>query len=308
MPRIGSPTAAMRAGIVSSVNTSGSTRRDLVPEQRRRDARVRRGADRVRRGDRPVARVLAVVDEHADAIGDAPRRRRDRLVVDTALDLDRKRLREAANLGKRQLGLDRREDVEARRARRLRVRAQPELVHHLAHDERDLAHERPLAVARRVEVDQQIVGLLDLRDARRPRVQLDASEVRDPRERLDVVDDREDRRVAARELHEDLVDEVGMLRRHALLVEELALDAVREALHVERPAAEMGESLLGHADVVGDEIALRQSPLREEQLVGVRDLDGSEYRGGMLEGHPLANNVTLEPLDDYVVAPAARRV
>ena len=64
--------------------------RDLVPAERRRDARVRRRPHRVRRRDRAVARVLAEVDEHADAIGDAPRRRRDRLVVDAPLDLRRR--------------------------------------------------------------------------------------------------------------------------------------------------------------------------------------------------------------------------
>ena len=34
---------------------------------------------------------------------------------------------------------------------------------------------------------------------------------------------------------------VGMLGRDALLVEELALDPVREALHVERPAPQVGQ-------------------------------------------------------------------
>ena len=72
---------------------------------------------------------------------------------------------------------------------------------------------------------------------------------------------------------EHLVDVVGMVRRHALLVEELALDAVREPLHVERPAAEVGECELGDADVVRDEVALRQPALGEEQLVGIRDRD-----------------------------------
>jgi hypothetical protein len=42
-----------------------------------------------------------------------------------------------------------------------------------------------------------------------PRVQLDAAEVDHPRERRRVVDDREHRRVPARELDELLADEVG---------------------------------------------------------------------------------------------------
>ena len=84
-----------------------------------------------------------------------------------------------------------------------------------------------------------------------PRVELDAAEVDHPCERGRVVDDREDRRVTAREAHEDLVHEVRV-RRHALLVEEVAFDAVREALHVERPPANVRQRAVGEFDVVGD--------------------------------------------------------
>ena len=138
-------------------------------------------------------------------------------------------------------------------------------------------------------------------------MQLDAAEVRDPGERGGVVDDREHRRVPARELHEHLVDVLGMVRGHALLVEEVPVDAVREALHVERPAPEVGECAVRDADVVGDEVALRQPALREEELVRVRDRDvvAAEAHAAsivehMLEGHPMTD-VTLEPLDDHIV-------
>jgi hypothetical protein len=43
---------------------------------------------------------------------------------------------------------------------------------------------------------------------------------------------------------------------------------------VERAAAKVGEDELGDAEVVGDEIALRQPAGGEERLVGIRDLDG----------------------------------
>ena len=56
-------------------------------------------------------------------------------------------------------------------------------------------------------------------------------------------------------------------------MEEVALDAVRETLHVERPAAEMGESVLGDTGVVGDQVALGQTRNRKEGLVRVRDLN-----------------------------------
>ena len=176
--------------------------------------------------------------------------------------------------GKRQLGLDRREDVQPGRAGGLRIRREAELVHHLAHDERDLAHVRPLAVGARVEVDQQVVRQLDLGHARVPRVQLDAAEVRDPRERGRVVDDREHGRVAARERDRHLVDVVGVVRRHALLVEEVALDAVREPLHVERPPPQVRQ----RARRRRRGSSATRSPFvrparREEELVRVRDRD-----------------------------------
>jgi hypothetical protein len=56
-------------------------------------------------------------------------------------------------------------------------------------------------------------------------------------------------------------------------VEEVALDAVRVALHVEEAPANVVEDAVGDVDVVGDEIALRQPGLGEEHLVRVRDGD-----------------------------------
>ena len=103
-------------------------------------------------------------------------------------------------------------------------------------------------------------------------MQLDTAEVDHPGERGGVVDHGEDRRVSARELHELLADIVGVLG-HALLVEEIALHPVRVAHHVERPLPHVRQRALGDVDVVADEIALRQSPLREVDLVRVRDRD-----------------------------------
>src|SRR5919198_3809245 len=103
-----------------------------------------------------------------------------------------------------------------------------------------------------------------------PGVQLDTAEVDDPGERGRVVDDGEDRRVAAGKAHEPLPDEVRV-RGHPLLVEELAVDAVWVALHMERPSADVVQHGVGDVDVVRDEVGLRQPELREEDLVRVRD-------------------------------------
>src|SRR3954465_12381543 len=73
---------------------------NLVPVERRRDPRVRRRADGVRRGDRPVTGVLTEVDEDAAAVGDPPRRRRDLLVANAPLDLLRNPFRKPANVRK----------------------------------------------------------------------------------------------------------------------------------------------------------------------------------------------------------------
>jgi hypothetical protein len=54
-------------------------------------------------------------------------------------------------------------------------------------------------------------------------------------------------------------------------VEEAALDAVRVALHVERPLAEVRKRAASKVEVVSGEVALRQPGLREEQLVRVAD-------------------------------------
>ena len=69
-----------------------------------------------------------------------------------------------------------------------------------------------------------------------PRVQLDAPEVGHPAERRLVVHDCEDGRVPAGELDEELVDVRRVFGLDALLVEELALDPVRVAHHMEEPA------------------------------------------------------------------------
>ena len=69
-----------------------------------------------------------------------------------------------------------------------------------------------------------------------------------------------------------LPDVVGV-GRHALLVEEVALDPVGVALHVKRAPADVVEGARRNVDVVLDEVALRQAALREEELVRVGDLD-----------------------------------
>ena len=245
MPRIGSPTASIRAAHRLQRERLRLERRRPRPSgaarrrARRRSAgpsRPTRSSGRARSGRSRRRRRSG----RRRATSSSPRAGRR----SAARPPPRAPSRSAARPGSERRGLIGARMCRPVDARRLRIRAEPELVQHLAHDERDLADERPLPVGRRVEVDQEVVGLLDLGHARVPRVQLDAAEVRDPGERGGVVDDREHGRVAARERDEDLVDVVRVVRRHALLVEEVGVDAVREPLHVERPPAQVGEGEL----------------------------------------------------------------
>src|SRR5262249_37432187 len=151
-----------------------------------------------------------------------------------------------------------------------------------------------------------------------------------PRQRGRVVDDREDGRVAARELDVLLVDVRWMVRRHALLVEELVGDAVREALHVEQATAEMWQRARREVDVVLDEVDLLQPALREEDLVRIGHVDlvapdselhawsirksplrgmcrGSRGRENGVAGSPSQSRHDAAPAQRTAAPPASRR-
>src|SRR5207248_8810536 len=99
------------------------------------------------------------------------------LVADATLNLLGDALRESPYVRKPELGLDRDEDVQSRRTRRLRIESETQAVQHLAHDTGDHAHVLPLAVRGRVEVDQHVIGSLDVVYTGVPGVQLDTAEV-----------------------------------------------------------------------------------------------------------------------------------
>ena len=200
MPRIGSPTASIRAAHRLQVNASGST---AATSSQRSGAETRAsGVGRTEYAD-AIVRSRAFWPKSTNT----PTRSATRHVVvatagrrSAARPPRRAPWRSAARPGSGRSRL-----IGARMCSPVEPDVfgydrSPSSSSAVAHDERDLADERPLSVGRRVEVDQQVVGLLDLRHARVPRVQLDAAEVRDPGERGGVVDDREHGRVPAREL------------------------------------------------------------------------------------------------------------
>ncbi len=94
----------------------------------------------------------------------------------------------------------------------------------------------------RIEVDERVRRLLDVCYLRGPRVQLDRAVVREPRQRGRAVDDevqlaftRVGRIVAP------AVDPFGCVLGSLLLPKALLLDAVGEAVEIQRAICEVGE-------------------------------------------------------------------
>jgi hypothetical protein len=274
MPAFGSPTFLIRARIVSMREGIRFHLGHLLPAKWRRGARILRRADRVGGGDRPVARVLAVIDEDAASVGHLPRRRGNILIADPSFHLLRQGLCEATHLGERELRPDGNLDVEPGRAGGLREARQVELVqHHLDH-ERDRANVIPRIALAGIEVDEHVVGALDVFDPAVPRMQIDAAEVGDPREARPIGHDGEvGCAPTPREDDVHRLEPVRMRARDTLLVEEEPVDAVGVAQHLHGPAPDVRKEALGHVEVVANEVALRQPVLGEEDFLEVRELD-----------------------------------
>ncbi len=125
-----------------------------------------------------------------------------------------------------------------------------------------------------IEVDEHVVGPLDVVDPTVPRMQVDAAEVGDPREARRIGHDGEVGRPSTpREDDVHGLEPVRMRVRNTLLVEEEPVDAVGVAQHLHGPAPDMRKEALGHVEVVADEVALRQPVLWEEPLFEVRELN-----------------------------------
>ena len=148
-----------------------------------------------------------------------------------------------------------------------------EIVHHALRGHRDLAHVRPRVPLRWVEVDQEVVRFVDVADPRVPGMQLDAGEVGEPRQPGRVVDHRKVDLVSGRVVDVHRLEPLRMRIGHALLVEEIGVDAVRVALHLHRSLAHVRQDGRGDVDVVADEISLRDPRSGKQDLVLVGDGD-----------------------------------
>ena len=241
--------------------------------------------------DRAVAGVLVVIEEDADALLLPPFRRR--LAGHPPLHLARQRERGAAHLGEVPAAFRAHVDVDAARAARLREAAHPVLVEHVAHRHRDLAHGLPADALRRVEVDAQLVRMVEVVAAHRPRVPVDVVEVRRPDE-VRGVDGHELRRASpGREMHGRRLQP----RRRvldALVEEEVAGDALVPALEHGRALTQAEQHRVGDRHVVLDQFELRDRRppvVRGEHLLGGArhaDVDPGGFDRRLILCHPLA--------------------
>jgi hypothetical protein len=127
----------------------------------------------------------------------------------------------------------------------------------------------------RVDVDPQLVRVVDMRAARRPRVKVDRREIRSPCDVRDLGHAELVRVAPGREGHAGRLDPLGPLLRHALLVDRFPLGAVRVTLQLRGPLVQRADDPLAHGEVVLDMVELGRLQLPVEDLVRVRDLDGA---------------------------------
>ena len=104
-------------------------------------------------------------------------------------------------------------------------------------------------------------------------MEVDDREVRRPGDLRDLGDAELVGVPAGREGDARRLDPLGPLLGHALLVDHLALDAVRKPAQLRRPLVERAHDSLADREVVLDEVELRLLPRRKEHLLRVRHLD-----------------------------------
>ncbi len=257
---------------------------ELFPGDRRGDARVRCGPDRVRGRDGAVLRVLVVVDEDPVPLLFPPLARGQR--GRATLDLARQGERRVANVRERPARLDAHVHVDPARAARLRPADEPVLPQDLIRHRRDAPDLVPPDAGDGIEVHAELVGVIQVGVPHRVRIQVDAAEVHHPRELRGVADDDLVRAPTRGELELHHVDPGRPRRRRALLEEELAPRAVDVALQRHGPIAHPAQRAVGHREVVPDELELRDAGLREVRLVRVRHrhLAAVDHQGLFLPG------------------------
>jgi hypothetical protein len=109
----------------------------------------------------------------------------------------------------------------------------------------------------RIELEVKVIRPIDVIEAGVPRDQLDAAEVHDPRERREIVDDMAG------------VNPLRSRQGSALHEKELAVRAVRIALHDDRPLREVGQQHGPNVQVVLEDCTLGDPAGGEETFLQV---------------------------------------
>ncbi len=169
------------------------------------------------------------------------------------------------------LGHDPHEHVDPARTGGLGKAEELVLVEHLAHGERDTTHHREVDTRPRIEIDAQLVWMVEVGAAHRPRVPVDHAQVRGPDEMGRVVGHQLARVATAGERDSRRLQPFGCSIGDALLKEGLARDPVDPPLHDGGSLLQMAHHSLLALDVVSDQVELREARLGEEELVRFGD-------------------------------------
>ena len=124
--------------------------------------------------------------------------------------------------------------------------------------------------------------MIEIVGAHRMRMKLETGEVRHPHQRRRVARHDLLGRAPGRKLQRDDLDPWRPRLRCALLIEELAIDAVRIAHEHVWTAARAVQRSIGNRQVVAHEVELRMARLRKQHLARIRDHDLASVNGQQL--------------------------
>jgi hypothetical protein len=189
-----------------------------------------------------------------------------RQVGGAALDLPGHRERSAAHLEEIPARLDPDVYVDPLRTGGLRIALEAVLGEHVADDERRAPHGVPLDAGRRVEVDAELVGMVEIGTSGRPGVEVDHAKVDRPDEMRGVVGDQLLGGPARRERYGRRLQPIGHLLRHSFLPDRVLHDPVHEPLHHGGPLSDVDQRRVRNRYVVLGESELRPAWFREVDL------------------------------------------
>jgi hypothetical protein len=168
------------------------------------------------------------------------------------------------------LRLDRRENVEPFAPRGLHERMVAEGLEVRLEIQRELRDARERESLGRIEIVDDVVGLLEMRRPRMHLVELDACEIREPDERcLFARDDVVFFLLAEGDVLEPVRRPVGTI----LLIERLAADSLGKTHERQRAALHVREDRRRELEVEFDELRLDDPVVGVEHLVEIRELD-----------------------------------